>query len=77
MNSFWNGYCRYLPYNYDKQIEELNTKLISHIVIELLKELEFQNNYLRDIDITNNKYLPSPINTNIKRNYNGPIIKLE
>lgn len=77
MNNFWNGYCRYLPYDFDKQIEELNNKIIDFASDKLLKETNIYLNYIRDSNVNNNILIPPPENVSSKRTYNKSIINLK
>lgn len=61
MNSFWINKCKYLPYNYREQIEELNYLIIQYSSKELIKEAYFYLNYLKDRD--NRDLINTPINT--------------
>ena len=61
MNSFWINKCKYLPYNYREQIEELNNLIIQYSSEELIKEAYFYLNYLKDKD--NRDLINTPINT--------------
>jgi hypothetical protein len=61
MNDIWTKFCRFLPYDYKKQIYDLNVKVTEHIVPLLLNESKFYFNYLRDSDRTNRKPLERPI----------------
>ena len=61
MNSFWINKCKYLPYNYKEQIEELNNLIIQYSSEELIKEAYFHLNYLKDRD--NRDLMNTPINT--------------
>jgi hypothetical protein len=76
MNSIWLAYCKYLPYNFDKQIEELDFKLIDYAIDKLYQEAIFYQNYLRDSDIQNNIHLPTPENSRNRRSNNLSSIQL-
>ena len=66
MNSFWVNNCKYLPYNYKEQIEELNNLVINYATESLIKEAYFHLNYLKDRK--NRELLETPKNTKKKRN---------
>jgi hypothetical protein len=61
MNSIWLKYCQFLPFDFKKQIQNLNNKVIEYIVPLLLKESKFYFNYLKDSDRTNLPILERPI----------------
>ena len=61
MNHIWTNFCRFLPYDLQKQIKDLNQKVINHIVPLLLKESIFYSNYLRDSNRTKLPQLERPL----------------
>lgn len=66
MNNFWINNCRFLPYNFKEQIEDLNSSVIKYSTNELIKESYFHLNYLKDRD--NRDLINTPINTKQRRN---------
>lgn len=72
MNDIWTKFCRFLPYDYKKQIYDLNVKVTEHIVPLLLNESKFYFNYLRDSDRTSRKPLERPIMINKGRKQQLP-----
>jgi len=61
MNNIWIKFCRFLPYDLKKQIEDLDIKVSEYLVPLLLKESEFYFNYLRDSDRSKLPPLDRPI----------------
>ena len=61
MNYIWSTCCKFLPYNFKEQINDLDNKVVNYCVPLLLKEAEFYFNYLRDIDRNNRQLLDRPI----------------
>jgi len=53
MNYVWTNFCRYLPYDFKNQINELDDKVIEQLTPLLLQEYQFYTNYLRDADRSN------------------------
>ena len=67
MNSVWLKYCKLLPYDFTKQIEDLNQRTLSLAIEELSKEVSFQLNYIRDSDVNQKLFIPIPTNTSTRR----------
>ena len=76
MNSIWNIYCRFLPYNYKEQIAELDQKTIEFAVESLIKEVDFYFNYLRDTDPTKAELPPRAEYVSSKRSTMPSVYKI-
>jgi hypothetical protein len=48
MQYIFNEYAQHLPYNIKEQITELNNKTVSIIYIDIIKNLESHEKYIRD-----------------------------
>jgi hypothetical protein len=66
MNNYWLNYCKYLPYDFKKQIEDLNNLIINASSKELINQSFYHLNYLKNKD--NLLLLDTPINTKQNRN---------
>jgi hypothetical protein len=66
MNNYWLNYCKYLPYDFKKQIEDLNNIIIKSSSEELIKQSYYHLNYLKNKDKI--LLLNNPINTKQNRN---------
>lgn len=55
-------YARHLPYNIDKQIAELNCRVVGDILPNIFTNVRQKIDYLRDIDCPRQQ-VPLPINT--------------
>jgi hypothetical protein len=66
MQYFFNEYAKHLSYNYKQQISELNCKVVSNIIGDIITNFEQKIVYLRDIE-KNKDPLPLPVSSTVSR----------
>lgn len=60
----WHNNSRYLNYDIDKQLEELNHLVIEYIMPDLISTIKQKILYLKNLDVTKRKLIPRPNNSN-------------
>jgi hypothetical protein len=60
-------YAKHLPFNIDKQIRELNCRVVSEVVPNIITNVTQHINYLEEIN-NPRRVIPLPINVNKKHN---------